>query len=69
MEMRSNMDPRITYMAMFNSMSIGEFVMARIHAVNLKEWLDKGGFYPDTYTQVEVDAYLANVMRRTVGYE
>lgn len=63
------MDPNITYMAMFNSMSIGEFVMARIHATNLKEWLDKGGFYPDTYTKVEVDGYIANVLRRTAGYD
>ena len=62
------MDPRITYQAMFNSMSMGAFVMARHHATNLKEWLDKGG-YPDTYTKVEVDAYLANVLRRTVGYD
>jgi hypothetical protein len=63
------MDPRITYMAMFNAMSIGDFTMARVHATDLKEWLDKGGFYPDTYTKVEVDAYLASVLRRTVGYE
>jgi hypothetical protein len=63
------MDPNITYMAMFNSMSIGEFVMARIHATNLKEWLDKGGFYPTNYTEVEVKSYLANVLRRTVGYD
>ena len=54
---------------MFNSMSIGEFVMARIHATNLKEWLDKGGFYPTNYTEVEVKSYLANVLRRTVGYD
>lgn len=65
------MDPRITYMAIFNAMSIGDFTMARVHATDLKEWLDKGGSYPYPYTQpqVEVDAYLASVLRRTVGYE
>jgi hypothetical protein len=62
------MDSSVTYMAMFNSMSIGEFVMARIHANTLKKELDNGGLYPANYTKVEVDGYLANVLRRTVAY-
>ncbi len=62
------MDPNEAYRGMFNSMSMGAFIMARQHAINLKEWLDKGGFYPETYTKEEVDGYIANVLRRTIGY-
>jgi hypothetical protein len=35
--------------------------------VNLMQWLSRGGFYPLAYTQTEVDAYLANVLRRIAG--
>ena len=31
----------------------------------MSQWLSSGGFYPLGYTQTEVDAYLANVLRRT----
>ena len=63
------MDSTATYLAMFNAMSDKKFGEAREHAENLQNWLDGGGLYPDTYTQGEVDAYLANVMSRTVGHK
>jgi len=59
------MDPTETYLSMYKSMSAKEFADAREHATNLKEWLDNDGFYPPRYTKVEVDGYIANVMRRT----
>ena len=45
----------------------GTYPAARQQALALKEWLAKGGFYPTRYSRVEVDAYLANVLRRTTG--
>jgi hypothetical protein len=63
------MDPTATYLAMFNAMSDKKFGEAREHAENLQNWLSLDGFYPPSYTKVEVDAYLANVLRRTVGYK
>jgi hypothetical protein len=50
-------------------MSAKEFGEAREHAENLQNWLSLDGFYPPSYTKVEVDAYIANVLRRTVGYK
>lgn len=63
------MDPDACYYEMYCHMRDGEYVQAREHALNLKDWLDKGGFYPIKYSQVEVDAYLASVLRRTVGFQ
>lgn len=61
------MDPTVTYLAMFEAMRDENFTEAREHALNLKEWLDKGGFYPQFYTELEVNAYLKSVLRRTGG--
>lgn len=59
------MDPTTTYLDIYQNMRNGNFADAREHAKNLKEWLDKGGFYPPNYSKVEVDNYLKNVLRRT----
>ena len=61
------MDPTQCYLEMFEAMRDGDYVTARERALALKEWLGRGGFYPLGYTQIEVDAYLANVLRRTAG--
>jgi hypothetical protein len=42
-----------------------DHVKAREHALALREWVGRGGFYPPNYSRVEVDAYLKNVLRRT----
>ena len=63
--MDAKVDPTETYLSMYKSMSAKEFADAREHAINLKQWLNNGGFYPPSYTKVEVDGYIANVMRRT----
>lgn len=63
------MDPTTCYLEMFEAMKNKDFETAREHALNLRTWLKAGGFYPPNYSQIEVDAYLANVLRRTVGHE
>jgi hypothetical protein len=59
------MDPTAAYLDMFEAMKAKDYETARERAEGLKQWLGKGGFYPPNYTRVEVDAYLANVLRRT----
>lgn len=59
------MDPTATYLAMYHAMRDGDYTAARLHAMDLRDWFNKGGFYPHTYSEVEVRAYLANVLRRT----
>lgn len=62
------MDPTECYLEMYEAMKVKDFATARERAVALRAWLDRGGFYPPRYSQTEVDAYLANVLRRTAGY-
>ena len=59
------MDPTAAYLAMFDAMNEKDFETARDRALGLKDWLGKGGFYPPRYSRVEIDGYLANVLRRT----
>ena len=59
------MDPTTCYLEMYEAMRDGDHEAARERALALREWLHKGGFYPPRYTKTEVDAYLANVLRRT----
>ena len=59
------MDPTAAYLETFEAMRDKDLATARERALGLKDWLGKGGFYPPNYSRVEVDAYLANVMRRT----
>ena len=59
------MDPTTCYLQMFEAMRDGDHETARERALALHEWFAKGGFYPSQYTKTEVDAYLANVLRRT----
>lgn len=61
------MDPTKCYLEMYEAMRDGDYVSARQRGLALKQWLSMGGFYPLRYTQTEVDAYLANVLRRTAG--
>ncbi len=61
------MDPNQTYLDMYHAMRDGDHETARELALALKEWLARGGFYPYQYTPTEIDAYIANVLRRTAG--
>ncbi|MFO7906044.1 MAG: hypothetical protein R6U98_25520 [Pirellulaceae bacterium] len=59
------MDPDTCYLKIYESMRDGDLITGREHALALKEWLDKGGFFPKRYSREEVTAYLAHVLRRT----
>ena len=59
------MDPDTCYYEMYTAMRDKDYVTARERAEALKGWLDAGGFYPQNYSQTEVDGYLAQVLRRT----
>lgn len=59
------MDPTTCYLEMYEAMRDGDFETGREKALALKDWLENGGFYPPRYVKEEVDAYLANVLRRT----
>jgi hypothetical protein len=59
------MDPTQCYLEMMNAMRDGDFVAARERALALRDWLDRGGFYPPKYSTTEVRSYLANVLQHT----
>ncbi len=63
------MDPTACYLDMYAAMNRKDFEAARELALALKEWLDRGGFYPPNYTAIEVKGYLASVLRRTANVE
>ena len=59
------MDPTAAYQDCYEAMRARDFETARQRAVDLRQWLGKGGFYPPKYSKVEVDSYVASVLRRT----
>ena len=59
------MDPTACYLEMILSMQDGDLETARDSALNLKRWLDRGGFYPQEVNILEVDGHLARVLRIT----
>ena len=59
------MDPNATYLEMYAAMKDGDHETAREFALALRDWLERGGFWPQNYTVTEVRGYLANVLRRT----
>ena len=63
------MDPTQCYLEMFAAMRDGDLATAHERAWALRDWLDRGGFSPPNYNPTEVRAYLASVLRRTVGLE
>jgi hypothetical protein len=59
-------DPTARYLKMYWAMRDGRLAEARQHAEELKLMLDQG-IGPPLYSDVEVRAYLASVLRRTAG--
>lgn len=59
------MDPNQTYLDMFHAMRDGDHEKARELPLALKEWFARGGFYPYQYTPEAMNAYIADVLRRT----
>jgi hypothetical protein len=62
-------DPDAVYYEMFCAMRDSNHEEARFRALDLRDWLRGGGFYPSRHTKVEVDSYLASVLRRTAHVE
>jgi hypothetical protein len=60
------MDPNTAYQEMYQAMKDGDHEAARELALSLRDWFAKGGFYPYQYTPEEMNAYINNVLRRTV---
>ena len=59
-------DPTECYLEMYWAMRDGRLVEARQRAEELKTLLERG-LAPPRYSDVEVRAYLASVLRRTAG--
>ena len=59
-------DPTECYLEMFWAMRDGRLIEARQRAEELKTLLERG-LAPPRYSDVEVRAYLASVLRRTAG--
>ena len=59
------MDPTACYLEIIEAMNSGDLESAKEKAIDLSEWLLKGGFYPLNELPTEVDAYLRGVLRRT----
>jgi hypothetical protein len=59
------MDPNQTYLSMFRAMRDGDHETARELAQALKRWFAIGGFYPYQCTPEAMNAYIADVLRRT----
>lgn len=62
-------DPTDCYLAMYDAMRRGDPVVGRRFALELQAWLEGNGGPPPRYSPLEVRAYLASVLRRTVGYD
>lgn len=59
------MDPDATYYAMYEAVRDKRYDEARELAINLREWLDKGGCWPQKYSREEVRSYSTSVLLRT----
>ena len=57
------MDPTACYREMLASLQDNDVEAAREHALNLKRWLDRGGFCPQGQSIVDVHARLTEVLQ------
>jgi hypothetical protein len=59
------MDPTQCYLEMFDAMQDGDLATARERALDLRNWLERGGFYPPSFAETEVYDNLVAVLLRT----
>jgi len=59
------MDPTQCFLEMNDAMRDGDWETARERALALRDWLDRGGFYPAGIRPAEVLTRLATVLRRS----
>jgi hypothetical protein len=58
------MDPTQCYLEMMDAIRDGELATARERALALRDWLERGGFYPANFGDAEVRSKLADVLRQ-----
>ena len=63
------MDPTTCYLEMLQAEIDNDLVTARERAEALRNWLQKGGFYPVGFPPSEVETSLTNILRRTAHLE
>ena len=59
------MNPTACYCEILVSLEDGDLEAAREHALNLKRWLDRGGFCPQGQNIVDVNRRLTEVLHMT----
>lgn len=59
------MDPTQCYLEMCDAMQEGNLATARERALDLREWLERGDFYPPDFSESEIHDYLGAVLLRT----
>jgi hypothetical protein len=52
-------------MEMLDAMRDGDLAVARERALSLRDWLERGGFYPQDLSRETVRSNLADVLRQT----
>ena len=63
------MDPTACYRDMLASLQDGDIEAAREHALNLRRWLNSGGFCPQGQHIVAVRSQLDLVLRMTAAQQ
>ena len=58
------MDPSQCYREMFDAMQDGDLATARDRALDLRNWLERGGFYPPGFAETEVLDSVGEVLLR-----
>ena len=58
------MDPTQTYLDMCHALNTGDLAAARERAIALREWLARGGFYPEGQSPEAINATIAQVIAR-----
>ena len=61
------MEPTTCYRDMLASLQDGDIEAAREHALNLRRWLNRGGFCPQGQNIVAVISQLDRVLRMTAA--
>jgi len=61
------MDPTACYHDMLASLQDGDIEAARVQALNLRRWLNGGGFFPQGQDVVAVRNQLDRVLRMTAA--
>ena len=59
------MDPDACYKEMNEALRSGDLLTARIRAEDLKNWIDRGGFFPKNATADGVIATITEILRLT----